>query len=138
MHDTVLKGSPGAGAESTVDDLTLFARELQRPTLIDQSTLDEATRVVFPGLNGVLPGFGHQKPNDWGLGFEIRDGKAPHWTGTANSPATFGHFGQSGTFLWVDPEAGVACVALTDRDFGPWAAEVWPACSDAVLAELNS
>lgn len=136
MHDTVLKGSPGAGAESTVDDLTLFARELQRPTLIDQSTLDEATRVVFPGLNGVLPGFGHQKPNDWGLGFELRDHKDPHWTGKRNSPNTFGHFGQSGTFLWVDPDAGVSCIALTDRAFGPWAAQVWPEFSDAVLAEL--
>lgn len=84
----------------------------------------------------MLPGFGHRRPNDWGLGFEIRDGKAPHWTGTRNSAATFGHFGQSGTFLWVDPEAGAACIALTDQDFGPWAAEVWPALSDAVLTEL--
>ena len=62
-----------------------------------------------------------QRPNDWGLGFEIRDGKSPHWTGETNSAATFGHFGQSGTFLWVDPALQVACVALTDRDFGDWA-----------------
>lgn len=136
MRDTVLKGSPGAGAESTVNDLIRFAGELQAPTLIDRSTLDDATRVAFPGLNGVLPGFGHQKPNDWGLGFELRDHKDPHWTGKRNSPRTFGHFGQSGTFLWVDPEAGVACIALTDRAFGPWAAEVWPEFSDAVLTEL--
>ena len=54
-----------------------------------------------------------------------------------NSPKTFGHFGQAGTFLWVDPDAGVACVALTDRPFGPWAAEVWPEFADAVLAELD-
>ena len=27
------------------------------------------------------------------------------------SPTSFGHFGQSGSFLWVDPTAGVACVA---------------------------
>ena len=39
--------------------------------------------MVFPGLTGVLPGYGHQKPNDWGLGFEIRDAKSPHWTGAA-------------------------------------------------------
>ena len=70
------------------------------------------------------------------LGFEIRNGKQPHWTGTNSSPRTFGHFGQSGTFLWVDPEAGAACVTLTDRDFGPWAAEAWPAFTDAALSEL--
>jgi CubicO group peptidase (beta-lactamase class C family) len=121
---------------STVADLAAFATELQAPKLVDPATLREATRVAFPGLSGVLPGFGHQKPNDWGLGFEIRDHKSPHWTGAASSPDTFGHFGQSGTFLWVDPAARAACVALTDRDFGPWAAEVWPPYTDAILADL--
>ena len=60
-----------------------------------------------------------------------RTGRAPR-----NSPRTFGHFGRSGTFLWVDPDAGVALACLTDRDFGDWAKEAWPALSDAVLAEL--
>jgi len=32
-----------------------------------------ATRVAFPGLDGILPGYGRQKPNDWGLGVELRD-----------------------------------------------------------------
>jgi CubicO group peptidase (beta-lactamase class C family) len=138
MTGSSLDGSPAAGAVSTVDDLVAFAAELQAPKLLDPATVTEATNVVFPGLSGVLPGFGHQKPNDWGLGFEIRDHKSPHWTGSASSPRTFGHFGQSGTFLWVDPDAGAACVALTDRAFGPWAAEVWPRYTDAVLADLGA
>ena len=89
--------------------------------------------VAFPGLDGVLPGFGRQQPNDWGLGCEIRDHKAPHWTAPDNSPATFGHFGQSGSFLWVDPAAQLACVSLSDTAFGPWAADRWPRLSAAVL-----
>ncbi|MDN5855452.1 MAG: beta-lactamase family protein, partial [Actinomycetia bacterium] len=137
MTSTTLTGSPGAGASSSVADLTRFAAELQRPTLIDASTLTAATTVVFPGLDGVLPGFGRQRPNDWGLGLELRNGKDPHWTGASSSPETFGHFGQSGTFLWVDPRAGAACVVLADRAFGEWAAEVWPKLTDAVLAELR-
>lgn len=137
MSSSALPGSPAAGAVSTVDDLARFAAEVQAPRLLDPSTLAEATSVAFPGLTGVLPGYGHQRPNDWGLGFEIRDGKSPHWTGSQSSPRTFGHFGQSGTFLWVDPAAGAACVCLTDRDFGPWAVEVWPALTDAVLTELR-
>ncbi|HJQ46818.1 MAG TPA: serine hydrolase domain-containing protein [Amycolatopsis sp.] len=136
MGSTKLDGSPAADIVSTVDDLIVFAAELQQPSLLAPETVAEAASVEFPGLNGVLPGFGHQKPNDWGLGFEIRDHKSPHWTGARSSPRTFGHFGQSGTFLWVDPDAGAACVALTDRDFGPWAAETWPGFTDAVLAEL--
>jgi CubicO group peptidase (beta-lactamase class C family) len=98
--------------------------------------VDEATSVAFPDLSGVLPGYGYQKNNDWGLGFEIRDHKSPHWTGENSSPATFGHFGQSGTFLWVDPAVGAACVALADRAFGQWAIDTWPGFTDAVLAEL--
>lgn len=137
MTRSRLDGSAGAGAVSTVADLSRFAAELQRPTLLAPETLAAATTVEFPGLDGLLPGYGRQKPNDWGLGLEIRDGKAPHWTGAGNSPQTFGHFGQSGTFLWVDPVAGAATVALADRDFGPWAIDAWPPYSDAVLAALT-
>jgi CubicO group peptidase (beta-lactamase class C family) len=136
MESSRLAGTAGAGAVSTCADLALFAAELQRPTLVARSTVDEATTVAYPGLAGVLPGYGYQKENDWGLGFEIRDHKSPHWTGSSSSPRTFGHFGQSGTFLWVDPEAGVACVALADRAFGQWAVEAWPGFTDGVLAEL--
>ncbi|BCK71485.1 serine hydrolase [Streptomyces glebosus] len=136
MTATELPGSPAKDGISTVADLIRFAAELQAPRLLAPQTLAAATQVVFPGLAGVLPGYGHQKPNDWGLGFEIRDGKSPHWTGASSSPRTFGHFGQSGTFLWVDPDAGAACVALADRAFGPWAIEAWPPLTDAVLAEL--
>lgn len=138
MTATVFEGSPAAGARSTVADLARFAAELQRPRLLHSSTLDEATATAFPGLDGILPGFGRQSPNDWGLGFELRGRKSPHWMGSGNSPASFGHFGQTGTFLWVDPVARVACVALTDRAFGSWAAEIWPIYSDAVLDEFTT
>lgn len=137
MPDTSLEGSAGHGGTSTVDDLARFAAELQAPTLVHADTLGEAVTVAFPGLNGTIPGFGHQKPNDWGLGFELRDHKSPHWTGTRSSPRTFGHFGQSGTFLWVDPDAGMACVVLTDRDFGDWAKQAWPELTDAVRASRS-
>ena len=132
-----LSGSPAAGLEGTLDDLLLLARELQAPRLVAPETLAEATSVQFPGLAGVLPDFGRWDPNDWGLGFELRDEKSPHWTGSRNSARTFGHFGGSGTFLWVDPAAGVALACLTDLDFGDWAKEAWPRLSDAVLEEIS-
>jgi len=131
---TELHGSPAAGLHGTLDDLLALARELQAPRLVAPETLAEATTVQFPGLSGVLPDIGRMEPNDWGLGFELRDEKSPHWTGTRNSPRTFGHFGGSGTFLWVDPDARIALGCLTDLDFGPWALEAWPRLSDAVLA----
>lgn len=137
MSATVLDGPAASGGVSTCADLTRFAAELQAPKLVSSMLLAEATTVVFPGLSGVLPGLGYQRNNDWGLGFELRDHKDPHWTGATSSPRTFGHFGQSGTFLWVDPDARVACVALADRDFGDWAKAAWPPFTDAVLAELR-
>jgi CubicO group peptidase (beta-lactamase class C family) len=128
----------GFGGESTVADLALFAADLLRPGLVSPQMHADAISVQFPGLSGVLPGYGSQRPNDWGLGFEIRDGKSPHWTGSLNGGDTFGHFGQSGTFIWVDPAADLALVALTDRDFGDWAHPVWPALSDGVLREFGT
>jgi CubicO group peptidase (beta-lactamase class C family) len=136
MRATALHGSPAADASGPLRDLLLLARELQAPRLVDATTLATATAVSFPGIAGVLPGFGRQTPNDWGLGVEVRGSKRPHWTADTCSPRTFGHFGQAGGFLWVDPDAGVACCCLTDRPFGRWAAEAWPALSAAVLAEL--
>ena len=132
-----LRGAPAEGMVGTLDDLLAFGRELLEPRLIARETLDEATSVQFPGLKGVLPGFGRMEPNDWGLVFELRDGKTPHWTGVRNDPGTFGHFGSkpgSATFLWVDRAAGLACAGLADVDFGPWAKDAWPALSDAVLS----
>lgn len=137
MSSTRLEGSPAFGVSGPLEDLLAFGRELLAPRFVAGETLEEATTVAFPGLVGVLPGFGRQEPNDWGLGLELRDAKSPHWTGARNSSRTFGHFGRAGTFLWVDPDAGLACACLTDRPFGDWATEAWPALSDAVLGEFR-
>ena len=128
----------GFGATSTVADLAVFAGDLLTPTTVSAQMHADAITVQFPGLNGVLPGYGQQRPNDWGLGFEIKDGKSPHWTGAKNSAASYGHFGQSGTLIWADPRAKLALVVLTDRDFGDWALPLWPALSDRVLDAYNS
>ena len=128
----------GFGGTSTVADLVAFAGDLLAPLTVSAQLHADATSVQFPGLAGLLPGFGVQRPNDWGLGFEIRAHKSPHWTGLTNSPATYGHFGQSGTFIWVDPASALALIVLTDRDFGDWAKPLWPAISDEVMREFGA
>jgi len=130
-----LAGSPAHGVEAPLDALARVASELLAPVRISAQTLGEATSVQFPGLGGVLPGFGRYEPNDFGLGFELRDSKSPHWTGGRNSTSSFGHFGRSGGFLWVDPEPRIALACLTDRPFGAWAKDAWPALSDGVIVE---
>ena len=94
--------------------------------------------MAFPGLRGVLPGYGRFDPCDWGLGFEVKGDKTPHWSGTRTSPETFGHFGKAGGFLWVDPVAGLACASLSNREFGPWAVTEWSILADAVVEEWTT
>jgi CubicO group peptidase (beta-lactamase class C family) len=132
---TTLEGTAAGGLVGPLDDLASFAHALFAPPFLAPETFSEATAVAFPGLAGVIPGLGRQDPSDWGLGFELRDAKTPHWTGSRNSPGTYGHFGGSGSFLWLDPEAGLALVCLADLEFGAWALEAWPSLSDAVLEE---
>lgn len=138
LDTTRLHGSPAHGASGPVSDLARLAGELLSPRWFPASLLADATTTSFPGLDGLLPGFGVQSPNDWGLGFEVRGHKSPHWTSPHNAPGTFGHFGQSGSFLWVDPEAGLACVGAGATDFGPWAAQAWPRLSTRVLGAVRA
>ena len=133
MTSTTLQGSAGHGASGSLADLIAFASELVAPRLLAPETLEDAVTEQFRGLDGIVPGYGMHKPCPWGLGFELRDAKYPHWTGQHNSPGTFGHFGQSGTLLWVQPELSTALVVLTDRDFGDWAKPLWPELSDRVV-----
>ncbi|MFN8075269.1 MAG: serine hydrolase domain-containing protein [Kineosporiaceae bacterium] len=133
MASTELAGSPAAGARGTLGDLLAFARELSAPRLLHPTSWQAFVGVAFPGLPGVLPGHGRFDPLDWGLGPERNFARPGHWAGTLVSAHTFGHFGGSGTFLWVDPARRLAAVGLTDRPFGDWARAAWPALNDAIV-----
>ncbi len=133
LSRTEIYGSVARQSRSCVADLLVVGTELLRPTLITTETLRRATSPHLPGLDGILPGFGFQSTNSWGLGFEIKGTKTNHWMAVGNSPQSFGHFGQAGTFLWIDPLADICCAALSDKDFGPWAKVAWPKFSQAVL-----
>lgn len=137
MTSTQCLGSPAADGWSTISDLGRLLAEFLSPTLISRELFGVATSVAFPGIDGVVPGFGRQHPCDWGLGFEMKSTKSPHWTGRRNALTSFGHFGQSGTLLLVDPVARYGVSLLTDRDFELWAKELWPPFLDAIAEELG-
>jgi CubicO group peptidase (beta-lactamase class C family) len=130
------EGDPAAGMHGSLDDVLAIGRELLVPRLVAEETREEMVSVHFAGLSGVLPEYGRFDPLDWGLGVQLNT-RPPTWMGTRTSSRAFGHFGGSGTFLWVDPEASVVCAALTTRNFGEWAKEAWPRLADAVLDELT-
>ena len=138
MARTHLGGPAGHGIHGSLDDLLRFGRELLAPTLLSTDALAAAAQVAFPGLDGVVPGFGRQTPNDWGLGFEIKGSKTDHWMGTRLPEPTFGHFGLSGAFLWVDPTRQVAAAELADQRFGSWAKQHWGPFNDALVEVLDA
>jgi CubicO group peptidase (beta-lactamase class C family) len=141
MTATELRGSPAHAMWSTGADLARFASEMLRPRLLAPETALLSRNVQFPELAGIVPGVGRFDPCPWALGCEVRGDKSPHWTGSTNSPETFGHFGGAGTFLWVDPRRDLSLLALTDRPFDEWAPQaltMWPDLSDAVLAEFSA
>jgi CubicO group peptidase (beta-lactamase class C family) len=131
------RGDPGSGMHASLDDVLTLVREFFSSTLLAEETVAEMTSLHFPGLSGVLPDYGRFDPLDWGLGVQLNT-QPPSWMGARTSARAFGHFGGSGTFFWVDPEPGMACVALAGREFGEWAKEAWPALSDAVVEELSA
>lgn len=134
MDSAQLYGRPCKDMRGTAKDLAEFARALLNGLLLRPETFHTATTPVFPELSGVLPGYGRQDPNPFGLGFEIRARKDPHWTGNNNSPGTFGHFGWAGSFLWVDPHLHLATVFVGEKSFSEEHQEIWPELSDRITA----
>lgn len=135
MATAEMYGSPAQDMRGSGADLAAFGRAVLGGLLVSPGLFATATEVVFPGLRGVLPGYGRQENNDFGLGFEIKDHKDPHWTGNNNSARTLGHFGWAGSFLWVDPEVSLAACFLGSEPFSELHQAVWPALSDGVLAQ---
>ncbi len=133
MVSADVSGSPAFSGTASVEDLVALARELVHPVLVSPGLDAEATHPVFPELVGVVPGYGRQSPNPWGLGVEIRGDKHPHWTAPGASAWVFGHFGQSGSFIWVDRELDAAAMFLGAEPFGFWHREHWPALNQAAL-----
>jgi len=138
MDATTLDGSPAWAMRSTVADLAAFARALLAPSTLPAEVHALLTSPAFPELDGVLPGFGRQRPNGWTLGLEARGTKDPHWSGTRLSPRAVGHFGRTGSLLWADPDVGLALATLAGVDFGDWARTAWPELNDAVLSATGA
>ncbi|MDD7465671.1 MAG: serine hydrolase [Actinomycetaceae bacterium] len=131
---SAMAGSIAADGVASADSLARFALELLNPTLISPDLFEQAATPQFDGLAGILPGYGKQTNNQWGLGFSIRGHKHPHWLSADFSPRTIGHFGQSGSFIWMDPEVHRAGLFLGEAPFGWQHRAVWPALTAQMRA----
>lgn len=138
MTSTRLEGSCAKDVRGTIDDAARFAAELLAPRLLAPETVARAISPQFPDLGGIVPGIGKFEPCPWGLGVELKGDKHPHWMGDRVSPESYGHFGGSGTFIWVDPTLDLACVMLAQLEFDDWGMVHWLPFSNAVVDEWTA
>lgn len=130
----LLKGAAGhAGLFSNVPDLLLFAAEILSAArgsgcLFDAKTIEIFSQRQVPPEGCRALGWDTPSPNSS--------------AGSHFSPHSIGHLGYSGCSFWVDLDAKIAVVLLTNRTWpdrkSQLIREVRPAFHDAVRIELGS
>lgn len=106
---------PAGGLFSTAADLVAFGQAYlnegvgKNGRLLSPASLRVMTSLQTQGI--VEYKGGEAVPACWGLGWE----KAVPQEGRLLSPSGFGHGGMTGTYLWIDPEADLVVVFLTNR-----------------------
>ncbi|ABU56750.1 serine hydrolase domain-containing protein [Roseiflexus castenholzii] len=135
---------PAGSVLATARDVARFFQVVLNGGAIDgrQVISPVAARLMItnqtPGLRGGIEGFMTWDDCAWGLGFDLRGNKHPHFSGEFTSPATFGHTGISGVFAWADPALDLVCVMLANRTlFDQWNTSRWSRFSTAVVASLT-
>ncbi|HMS25196.1 MAG TPA: serine hydrolase domain-containing protein [Acidimicrobiia bacterium] len=132
-----IAGSCASSASGTLDDLVKFLGEMRSPTFLDGQMHELLTTPYCEDLAGILPGWGHYVRNLFGIGYEIKGEKSPHWSGPRSSSSTFGHFGQSGAFVFHDPVHLISVACVTNESFGPWAKEAYPQMCDEIYERFS-
>jgi CubicO group peptidase (beta-lactamase class C family) len=132
VHDELaasLGGVSGnAGLFSTANDLAkVMQMYLQMgyyggKLYFNPNTVREFTKVQFPGSSN-RRALGFDKPNP---GIPGEKNKFP---AADSSPASYGHSGFTGTFVWNDPENQLLFIFLSNR--------VYPTRKNLMLTELN-
>lgn len=138
MTEIDVTGRPSAGYRASIEDLLIFGREVLRPTLIPAALRDLALTVSRERLKGVVPGYGSFDDNQWGLGFELKGAKSPHWLGDSFPPETAGHFGGQGSFFLVDRSRDLAAAFLSGVAFGEEHKRIWPPLTDEIVARYGA
>jgi CubicO group peptidase (beta-lactamase class C family) len=107
------------------------------PALLAPETCAELLANQGGALPGGVDSFMTWERADWALGFELRDAKPRHWTGSALTQAAATHFGASGTLCFVDPGHGIAAAVLANRGtYSGWMLR--PGCWPELVGALVS
>lgn len=134
-------GAPWGGMLTTPSDLAIFARtmleggELGGRRIFAAATVAAATRNQLESMRDVPEEDRRMKP--WGLGWRL------HWPahsenfGDLLGPRTYGHWGATGTVLWIDPQLDTLAVLLTTQPMEPHGRYL-ARLSNAIAASINT
>ena len=110
--------APWGGLLSTATDLGIFCRHLLQihngsHGILHPMTLQAMTRNQICSLPHLPVGTANSTP--WGLGWQLNWPTHPRGFGSILPPSAFGHWGATGTLVWLDPTRGVYGVVLTSK-----------------------
>lgn len=117
-------GAPWGGLLTTAEDLAALSQMLLREgrlpngrSVLSPQTIAAATRNQLAEMREIPEDERRCRP--WGLGWRL------HWPahsanfGDLLGPKTYGHWGATGTVMWLDPSAGTFCVILSTEPQEP-------------------
>lgn len=117
-------GAPWGGLLTTADDLAKFARCLLRggrnesgELLLSPATIAAATTNQLQSMREVPEDERRCRP--WGLGWRLNWPAHSANFGDLLGPHTYGHWGATGTVMWIDPDRGIYAIILTSQPQEP-------------------
>jgi CubicO group peptidase (beta-lactamase class C family) len=96
--------------------------------VLSPTSVTQMTRNQIPGISAYFL-HEHFPEASWGLGWSIEGDKRYPLRGSLDSPATFGHAGSGGIWMWVDPVydlVGVYLSSLRNPRVAPESLSRWP------------
>lgn len=109
--------APWGGLLSTATDLAAFARMMlcdggrQGESLLAPATIAAATSNQLIAMREVPESDRRCRP--WGFGWRLHWPALGAYFGDLLSPSAYGHWGATGTLLWIDPDRDLFAVLLT-------------------------
>lgn len=116
-------GAPWGGLLTTPDDLAHFAQTMlcrgnfEGEQLLSPAAIAAATRNQLEAMRDVPSADRRTRP--WGLGWRLQWPAHSANFGDLLGPRTYGHWGATGTLLWIDPQRDAYALVLTTQPQEP-------------------
>tara|TARA_B100000029_G_scaffold464835_1_gene499054 strand:- start:381 stop:1511 length:1131 start_codon:yes stop_codon:yes gene_type:complete len=128
-------GAPWGGLLTTPRELGAIGRMMLEGGcgVVSPASIAAATKNQLAAMKDVPKT--HRRCKPWGLGWRLNWPATSANFGDLLGPRTYGHWGATGTLMWIDPDSDTVCVILTTQPQEPHGREI-AALSNAIAASL--